>query len=56
MVLNFLKSQRACLLKKKVVSSMLLPKTKTSIALTYLRKKKLVAIFRSNKKVYWGVV
>jgi len=56
LVFMFLKSSRVCMTKKRVASKMLFSKTKTSLALRYLRKVKKVAIFRSNNKVYWGVV
>lgn len=59
-VLQFLKRANVCMTKRKIISKMLLPKTKTSVALAYLRKKKKIAIFASGKgkrrRVYWGVV
>ena len=60
LVLNFMKLSKVCMTKKKIISKMMLPKTKTSLALTFLRKKKIVSIFRSgrgsHKRIYWGVV
>ena len=59
-VFEFLDSSKACLTKRKIFKSVMLSRNSVSVALTYLRKKKRVALFfsgrGSSRRCYWGVV
>ena len=60
LVLKHMRSLKVCTTKKRIVEKMILPKTKTSTALTYLRKTGKIGIFMSGcgskRRVYWGVL
>lgn len=55
-VYDFLDNKKKCMTKPNIIKNIMLPKTVTGTALTYLRKKKKVSITHSAKKVYWGVL
>lgn len=62
LVYDFLDNKKKCMTKERIIEQMILPKTVTGTALTYLRKKKKVGIFRiggwnsKTRKTYWGVI
>lgn len=56
LIFAYMYQANVCMTKRSIVRCLMLSYNSVSKGLTYLRKKRLVTYFRSNRRAYWGVI